>query len=199
MPAIYTLLATALAHQAKPIVTTKFVLIETDHPGNVGAAARAIKTMGFDDGLILVDPRDPKVLNRRKTMHGASGAGDVLSKAHVANSLEEAVAGTNVWCATGMPTDMSRERRPRTYQTPREYFEELLSNAHKEQTKDGPAEIRISFLFGNERRGMREEEMDQAHVLLGIPTNPAFGSLNLASAVQLIAYDWRQAIGGFDR
>jgi tRNA/rRNA methyltransferase len=190
------------------VITTRFILVQTHHPGNVGAAARAMKTMGFDE-LVLVNPKDSKVLNRVKCREGASGAIDVLEKARICSTLQEALKDTDIWCVTGMPNDMYRERRPRDYVTPRLYFDALMNrngnknNDNEQQQISLPPllsntrEIRISFLFGNERVGMNEEDMDQAHVVLGIPTNPKFGSLNLASAVQLIAYDWREAIGGY--
>ena len=68
-----------------------------------------------------------------------------------------------------------------------------------EESKQNRAPKSISFVFGNEREGMTEQDMGLCHVVLGIPTNPKFGSLNLASAVQLIAYDWREALGGFEK
>jgi tRNA/rRNA methyltransferase len=191
------------------VITTRFVLVQTHHPGNVGAAARAMKTMGFDE-LVLVNPEDSKILNRAKCREGASGAIDVLEKARICSSLREALEDTEIWCATGMPNDIYRERRPRDHLTPRLYFDALMKrNGSKNNDNElqqlslpplllNTREIRISFLFGNERAGMNEEDMDQAHVVLGIPTNPKFGSLNLASAVQLIAYDWREAIGGYE-
>jgi tRNA/rRNA methyltransferase len=185
--------------------------MDTHHAGNVGAAARAIKTMGFDD-LVLVSPHDPKVLNRQRTKEGASGATDVLQEARICDTLQQATDGTDFWCATGMPNDMYRARSTRRYFSPRVYFDQLIhADMHQLNHLSGsddtnPAEnensqnqeLRISFVFGNERLGMKEEDTDLCHVVLGIPTNPKFGSLNLASAVQLIAYDWRQAIGGFD-
>jgi tRNA/rRNA methyltransferase len=200
------------------VVTTRFVLVQTLHPGNVGAAARAMKTMGFDE-LVLVNPKDSKVLNRVKCREGASGALDVLEKAKICSTLQEALEDTDIWCATGMPNEMYRERRPRDYVTPRRYLGALMNRNTNGNplllppTKTTPASsaaaaaasgeeeennnnIRISFVFGNERVGMNEEDMDQSHVVLGIPTNPKFGSLNLASAVQLIAYDWREVING---
>lgn len=167
---------------------TRFVLVQTSHNGNVGAAARAIKTMGFDE-LMLVDPRDAKVLNREKTIHGASGATDVLKGTKVCSSIEEALDGTNFACATGMPHSMHLARPQQTYLAPREFFSEIL--------RDINDEVRIAFVFGNEKYGMRPSDIDACSVVLGIPTNPNFGSLNVASAVQLIAYDWRQALGGF--
>jgi tRNA/rRNA methyltransferase len=195
---------------ATHIPITRFILLHTHHKGNVGAAARAIKTMGFDD-LVLVSPRDEQVLNRRETKEAASGANDVLEKIRIYDNMEEALEGTTHWCATAMPNDMSLARPKHwKFEAPREHFRKLLTK----NTQD----IRIAFLFGNERVGMRKEHVEKCHAVLGIPTNPVsgykhhvfvtksipshtlakqFGSLNLASAVQLIAYDWREAIGGF--
>jgi len=197
-------------------IITRFILIEPHHPGNVGAAARALKTMGFND-LVLVSPRDPKVLNRVKTKEGASGATDVLSKAKVYSNLLEASDGIEIFLGTGMPHDMSIERKERHYYAPRKYFENMLRDGQSKK-KDAVFQksnqnelendiltldfkrqgvLRVAFIFGNERVGMKEEDMDRCDAILGIPTNPDFGSLNLASAVQLIAYDWREAIGGY--
>jgi tRNA/rRNA methyltransferase len=184
------------------IITTqpRFILVQTSHVGNVGAAARALKTMGFND-LVLVNPRDPKVLRRQRTKQAASGANDVLDKCTVCETLIEALNGTTIWCGTGMPTDMCRTRSipPSKFVEPRSYFENLISRAtsNDEEEKNDVPPSSISFVFGNEKLGMTIEDIDLCHVILGIPTNPEFGSLNLASAVQLIAYDWRQAIGGF--
>lgn len=186
--------------------TTRFILIETHHAGNVGATARAMKTMGFSD-LVLVNPRDRKVLNRVRTKESASGALDVLENTQIFDSLEAALAEdtegrstqTSVICGTGMPHDMYRTRPEREYCSPREYFQKLLDGQVSGDSLNSMNNkgLHVTLLFGNEKRGMKEEDMDRASVVLGIPTNPLFGSLNLASAVQLIAYDWREALGGF--
>lgn len=178
---------------------TRFILIEPSHNGNVGAAARSLKTMGFDE-LWLVSPRDPKVLNRDETIQRASGATDVLTKTRIVATLDEALVGVNHLCATAMT---ARDFGPRTY-TPRDYFELLLNS---EQTNDNirrldaafplKKDLRLAFLFGTERFGMKNDDVYRCHAALSIPTNPKYGSLNLASAVQLIAYDWRQALGGY--
>lgn len=182
----------------------RFILINPSHNGNVGAAARAMKTMGFDD-LWLVTPRDPKVLNRDETIQRASGATDVLAKTQIVATLDDALHGVDHLCATAMT---ARDFGPRTY-APREYFD-LLSkserSAHNIQGVDAdsafkktiPASLRMAFLFGTERFGMRNEDVYRCHAALSIPTNPQYGSLNLASAVQLIAYDWRLALGGYE-
>jgi tRNA/rRNA methyltransferase len=174
---------------------TRFILIQTSHAGNVGGAARAMKTMGFDD-LVLVAPRWANVLRREETIQRASGANDVLAQARIVETLDEALDGISHLCATAMtPRDFGPPTR-----SPRAHFERVLKNEHKceaEQALD-PKFDGIAFLFGSERFGMRNEDVYRCHACLSIPTRPDFGSLNLAAAVQLIAYEWRQALGGFD-
>ena len=178
----------------------RFILIEPSHNGNVGATARAMKTMGFDE-LWLIAPRDPKVLNRDETIQRASGATDVLAKTQIVATLDEALHGVNHLCATAMT---ARDFGPATY-APRVYFDMLLKKEYSAQDgsrQDGDlalkTERKMAFLFGTERFGMKNEDVYRCHAALSIPTNPKYGSLNLASAVQLIAYDWRNALGGFD-
>ena len=178
---------------------SRFVLINTSHPGNVGASARAMKVMGFDD-LVLVAPRWANVLKREETIQRASGALDVLKNARIVATLDEALDGMAHLCATAMtPRDFGPPTR-----APREHFAELLeplgelSNREQTlQTPRGPMTDSVAFLFGSERFGMQNEDVYRCHVALSIPTNPKFGSLNLAAAVQLVAYDWREALGGF--
>ena len=163
---------------------TRFILIETSHAGNVGAAARALKVMGFDD-LVLVKPRWPNVLRKEETIQRASGANDVLDRARVVDTLDEALEGVTHLCATAMTP---RDFGPPTH-APREHFAEL--------TRPGAPAQSVAFLFGSERYGMKNEDVYRCHVALSIPTAPHFGSLNLGSAIQVIAYDWRMALGGF--
>lgn len=178
---------------------TRFILIGTSHAGNVGAAARAIRTMGFDD-LVLVAPRWPDVLQREETRARASGATDVLAKARIAATLDEALAGITHLCATAMtPRDFGPPTR-----TPRAHFEMLLKKEQTVSANPGLAadSSRISdggvaFLFGSERYGLANEDVYRCHVCLSLPTDPGYGSLNLAAAVQVIAYEWRLALGGF--
>ena len=166
---------------------TRFILIQTSHAGNVGGAARAMKVMGFDE-LVLVAPRWPNVLRREETIQRASGANDVLAKARIVETLDEALDGVSHLCATAMtPRDFGPPTR-----APREHFGQLLAGA-----AEAPPPAGVAFLFGSERFGMRNEDVYRCHVCLSIPTHPGFGSLNLAAAVQLIAYEWRQALGGF--
>jgi len=164
-----------------PADPTRFVLVGTSHAGNVGATARAMKVMGFSD-LVLVAPRFADVLERPEAIARASGATDVLARARIAASLGEALDGITWVCATAMtPRDFGPPSR-----APRELFPALASEGH-----------RVAFVFGSERFGLANDDVYACHACLTIPTDPAYGSLNLAQAVQLIAYDWRQALGGF--
>ncbi|MDB5938505.1 MAG: hypothetical protein JWP77_869 [Polaromonas sp.] len=178
---------------------TRFILINTSHAGNVGATARAMKTMGFDD-LVLVAPRWANVLRREETIQRASGALDVLNNARIVDTLDEALDGMAHLCATAMtPRDFGPPTR-----APRAHFAALLGKADTLLKDELPAQAdtaqkpdSVAFLFGSERFGMQNEDVYRCHVALSIPTDPAFGSLNLGAAVQLIAYDWREALGGF--
>ncbi len=166
---------------------TRFVLMHTSHAGNVGAVARALKVMGFED-LVLVSPRWPDVLTRQEAVDRASGATDVLVRARVVDSLAGALEGITHVCATAMTP---RDFGPPTL-APRAHFGALLARPPAEQ----PAGV--AFVFGSERFGMRNEDVWRCHACLSIPTAPDYGSLNIAAAVQLIAYDWRQALGGLE-
>ncbi len=162
--------------------TTRFVLVQTSHAGNVGAAARAMKVMGFAD-LVLVRPRFADVLCHEETVALASGAADVLARARVVDTLAEALEGVTHACATAMTP---RDFGPPTF-APREHFANPALREH-----------RVAFVFGPERTGLSNEDVYRCHACLSIPTHPDYGSLNLAQAVQLLAYDWRQALGGFE-
>ncbi len=164
---------------------TRFVLLNTSHAGNVGAAARAMKVMGFSD-LVLVAPRFADVLSREETVAMASGAADILVRARIVPSLAEALDGISVACATAMtprdfgpPTFAPRDRLPALAQ-------EVAAGAQ-----------RVAFVFGSERFGMSNAEVWRCHVCLSIPSAPDYGSLNLAQALQCIAYDWRCALGAY--
>jgi tRNA/rRNA methyltransferase len=160
---------------------TRFVLMHTSHPGNVGAAARAMQVMGFAD-LVLVAPRSDDIAMHPDALSMASGAQAILERARVAATLAEALDGVTYACATAMTP---RDFGPPTY-APRTHFGELAAGGH-----------RVAFVFGSERFGLGNEDVYRCHACLSIPTDPAYGSLNLAQAVQVIAYEWRQAQGGF--
>ena len=196
-------------------VQTRFILIETSHAGNVGSVARAMKVMGFDD-LVLVRPRWADVLQREEALALASGADDVLARARIVPTLDEALDGVSHVCATAMTP---RDFGPPTV-APRAHLAELAARllspaaaslgvtaADPADPVDGIAQpvpepasavpTGVAFLFGSERYGMKNEDVYRCHACLSIPTAPDYGSLNLAAAVQLIAYEWRQALGGF--
>jgi tRNA/rRNA methyltransferase len=160
---------------------TRFVLVGTSHAGNVGAAARAIKVMGFSE-LVLVAPRWPDVREREEAVAMASGATDVLAAARVVATLGEALDGVTWVGATAMTP---RDFGPPTF-APRPLFAGLAGSGH-----------RVAFVFGSERFGLANDDLYTCHACISIPTDPRYGSLNLAQAVQLLAYDWRQALGGY--
>ncbi|MDM4765360.1 RNA methyltransferase [Pelomonas sp. SE-A7] len=165
----------------RAVDSTRFILIQTSHPGNVGAAARAMKVMGFSE-LVLVQPRFADVLCQEETVAMASGAADILARARIVDTLAEALDGVSFACATAMtPRDFGPPTRE-----PRSLFTELAAGSHK-----------LGLVFGSERYGMSNEDVYRCHAVLSIPTHPDYGSLNLAQAVQLLAYDLRQALGGF--
>lgn len=161
---------------------TRFVLMHTSHPGNVGAAARAIKVMGFDD-LVLVQPRLQNVLTDPQTLALASGATDVLDRARVLPELADALHGVHHVCATAMTP---RDFGPPVH-APREHLPGLVQQG-----------LSVAFVFGGERVGLSNDDVYRCHSCLSIPTAPGYGSLNLAQAIQLVAYEWRLALGGFE-
>ena len=192
-----TRLMTPLMPRLPLHLPTRFILINTSHAGNVGAAARAMKTMGFDD-LVLVAPRWANVLRREETIQRASGALDVLAKARIVPTLDEALEGMSHLCATAMTP---RDFGPPTV-SPRVHFEmlsknELLAQEGKAPETENVTETGVAFLFGSERFGMRNDDVYRCHACLSIPSNPNFGSLNIGAALQVIAYEWRLALGGF--
>lgn len=152
----------------------RIVMIQTTHPGNIGAVARAMKNMGLSD-LCLVSPKlfpDPEADAR------ASGATDILESAQVFATLEEALSG----CHFVVGTSARGRHIPWPIISPRE----MASVAAALQP-----EKRMAILFGREDRGLTNEELHRCHHHVHIPTNPDFSSLNVAAAVQVIAYELR--------
>ncbi|AMP14409.1 RNA methyltransferase [Collimonas pratensis] len=156
----------------------RFVLVETSSPGNVGAAARAIKTMGFSE-LVLVNPRFPDVLQREEAVAFASGAQDILASARIVDSVEQALEGCNF--AAALSARLREFSPPLT--APRALAAQLA----------GDATLNAAVLFGSERYGLPNEVVEKCNVLLNIPANPEYSSLNLAQAVQVLAYECRVA------
>lgn len=150
------------------------VLVGAQHPGNVGAAARAMKTMGLDD-LALVAPR---AFPHPEADALAAGAGDLLRRARVFPTLDAAIAD----CAHVAGTTARRRYLAATAVTPRQWAERIA-------TGRGP----VALLFGRERTGLTNAELARCQALIHIPANPDYPSLNLAQAVQVLAYELRLA------
>ena len=155
----------------------KVILVETSHPGNIGAAARAMKNMGLTE-LVLVNPLD---FPNMQAVFRSDSAGDVVRDAQVVGSVEEAIADCQLVIGTS-----ARERRiPWPLLTPRECGEKVVTAFRGEQ--------KVGLLFGRESRGLKNEELQQCQFHVNIPTGEAYSSLNLAMAVQVICYEVLQA------
>jgi tRNA/rRNA methyltransferase len=156
----------------------RFVLVETSRAGNIGAAARALKTMGFAD-LVLVNPRFPDAQQDPEAVAFASGAQDVLDGARIVGSMAEALEGCNFAAAVSARL---REFSPPVW-APRGFAEHVA--AHED--------LSVALIFGNERFGLPNQIVEQCNVLINIPANPDYSSLNLAQALQVLAYECRVA------
>jgi TrmH family RNA methyltransferase len=156
----------------------RIVLVDTSHPGNVGAVARAMKNMALDD-LVLVRPQS---FPHGEAVKRASGADDVLERARVVSTVEEAVSDCGFVAAT-----TSRERD--------QNFRVLDVRDAAVRVVQETARSPVAMMFGAERTGLTNEDLAFAHVLVRIPANPIYASLNLAMAVQLVCYELYRAAG----
>ncbi len=149
----------------------RIVLVDTSHPGNIGAAARAMKNMALSE-LTLVRPRE---FPSSEAAARASGADDILQRARVAQTLEEAVADCAIVAGA--------TSRPRMH-----YWKVFDARAAaREIVKLEPQPVAV--VFGSERYGLSNEELNRCNWLIRIPANPEYESLNLSQAVQIIAYE----------
>ena len=155
----------------------RFVLFAPMYTGNIGSVARAMKTMGFAD-LVIVNPPPEFPNNEARQM--ASGAQDVLAGARIAASLAEAVAGCGL--VIGASARYFRLGVPEL--DPRQCAAQALSAARIQP---------VALVFGPERSGLTNAELDLCHAIVYIPANPDYNSLNLAQAVQVVAYELRMA------
>ncbi len=155
---------------------TRIVLVNTSHPGNIGGAARAMKTMGLEE-LYLVAPEE---FPHPKAVEMASSAGDILDNAVVVTHLDEAIAD----CTLVIGASARSRTIPWPLVTPRQLAEQIRAEAPDSVT---------AILFGREQSGLSNEELQRCHVHVQIPANPAYSSLNIAQAVQVIAYELRIA------
>lgn len=157
-------------------MTIRIVLVGTTHPGNIGAVARAMKNMGQSE-LALVNPRH---FPHEEATTRASGASDILDNARVVSTLAEAltdcvyVAGASARSRTINWPSMG----------PRDCAERMIG-----ERQHG----KVAAVFGPERSGLNNDDLDLCHTLLTIPTDPGFSSLNLAMAVQILTYELRVA------
>jgi tRNA (cytidine32/uridine32-2'-O)-methyltransferase len=154
----------------------KIVLVHTSHPGNIGAAARAMKNMGLGS-LCLVKP---KRFPDEQAVWRAAGAADVVENAEVVDTLEEAIAD----CSLVVGTSARDRRIPWPVVDPRECAGQVVP---------GLAGLKTALVFGREDRGLTNEELHKCNVHVHIPTNPEYSSLNLAAAVQVLCYELRMA------
>ncbi|MFW6277806.1 MAG: RNA methyltransferase [Halorhodospira sp.] len=159
---------------------TRTVLVGTSHPGNIGAAARAMRTMGLSR-LYLVDPQcephDPEAVAR------AAGALEVLEQARRCPDLDTALRGCRL--AFGLSARDRAERHP----------QQMLRPAAEAAAAEGGTE-ELAWVFGRERTGLTNTELDRCHYLVRIPADPGYSSLNLAQSVQLVAWELRMAGAG---
>jgi TrmH family RNA methyltransferase len=150
----------------------RVVLVDPSHPGNIGSVARAMKNMALED-LVLVRPRS---FPHADSVALAAGADDILARARTAGTVAEAIQDCGFVAGT--------TSRPRSYHwefaTPRDAAARVTAL---------PGENRAALLFGSERYGLGNEDLDHCNVLIRIPANPEYCSLNLAMSVQLIAYE----------
>ena len=155
----------------------RFVLVRTSHPGNIGAAARALRTMGLHR-LVLVAPHS---FPHAEASALAAGAVDVLDAAPVWPDVPAALGGCRlVFGATARRRGVALEEL-----APREAVQRALAAA--------AAGSEVAFVFGNERTGLENAEIAHCHAAIAIPSDPGYPSLNLAQAVQVIAYELRMA------
>jgi tRNA (cytidine32/uridine32-2'-O)-methyltransferase len=161
---------------ASALHNIRIVLINTQHPGNIGAAARAMKNMGLAQ-LYLVDPKDYPA---DKAVWRAGHATDVLEQARIVATLDEAIAD----CGFVLGTSARERSIPWMLHTAREAGISAVQEASQHP---------VAILFGREDRGLTNEELQRCNAHLHIPTNPVYNALNIAAAVQVICYELRLA------
>ena len=162
----------------------RFVLVAPSHAGNIGAAARAIKTMGFRR-LVVVQPKDPLYREQPEAVALATGAADVLAASESCSGLAEALTGVHTAFAM---TGYDRQFGPPLL--------DLHACAGTAADRLGAADEQVAFVFGTERSGLANEDVERCQVCCAIPADPSFSSLNLAQAVQVAAYECQLALRG---
>ena len=161
------------------LANIRIILVQTSHPGNIGAAARALKNMGLSD-LALVNP---KIFPSAEATSRASGSDDILANATVYDSLKSALEP----CELVLGASARIRHLSWSEVGPRKGCELIIAAAKT---------ARVGIVFGRENSGLTNEELELCHHLLHIPTNPDFSSLNVASAVQVVCYELYSMIIG---
>ena len=154
----------------------RIILVNTSHTGNIGSAARAMKTMGLSQ-LVLVDPVQPP---DEKSTALAAGANDILANLRIVPTLAEAISDCSLVIGTSA--------RSRTLSWPM-----LDPRQAGQQLADGALNKTVALVFGRERTGLTNEELQQCHYHVNIPANPEYSSLNVAMAVQTLCYEIRMS------
>lgn len=154
----------------------RIILVNTSHTGNIGSAARAMKTMGLSQ-LVLVDPVSPP---DEQTTALAAGATDILDNLKIVPTLQEAIAD----CSLVIGTSARSRTLSWPMLDPREAGQKLVAEGKSES---------VALVFGRERTGLTNEELQQCHFHVHIPANPEYSSLNVAMAVQTLCYEVRMS------
>jgi len=168
----------ASVFDANVLSRLRIVLVGAQHPGNIGAAARAMKVMGMSDLALVAPERYPHADATAR----ASGADDVLAAARVFHTLDEAIAD----CALAI----GASARSRRTSWPR-----VDARVAAGRAVDLAVAQPVALVFGRERSGLENADLDRCQLHLQVPTNPEYGSLNLAAAVQVVCYELRMAAG----
>lgn len=159
------------------LANVRMVMVDTTHPGNIGAVARAMKTMGLDDLWLA----SPKYFPHEKATARAASAVDLLERATVVSSIEEATAD----CSLVLGASARVRTIPWPQKNAREAARQAISQA---------ASARVAIVLGAERVGLTNAQLDCCHALVQIPANSEYSSLNIAAAAQVIAYELRMAV-----
>jgi tRNA/rRNA methyltransferase len=161
-------------------------MISTSHPGNIGSAARAMKTMGLSE-LVLVSPRDAAACRDPQAIALASGATDVLKQARIVSTLDDALVDVHFALAfTARRRELAHGMRG-LREAAACAVDEWLAHADK----------RVALVFGSETFGLSNDEVDRCQMIATIPANPAYTSLNVSQAIQLAAYEMMIAANAF--
>ena len=169
-------------HEGARWAQVRFVLVEPAHVGNIGACARAIRSMGFAR-LHVVRPHDPQFRRAPEAIALAANSGPVLAQAVVFDSLAEALHGVHLALAT---SGHARQFGPEAL--------EVRQAAHRAAQAVHEENAQVAFVFGPERTGLTNHDVQRCHLCCSIPADSKHGSLNLAQAVQVVAYEYRREL-----